>query len=392
MKKYSLIITLYCLCASQGIRAQWSPPAAETNFITTTHSGALQDFGLNLESSGGNYRYLIENNINGVNQQALYFGHSNGTKNIFGISASGDSGSTWTPHFTINQNGFVGINTNSPSTNFQVDGEVRLNPGLSNNNYVSFRSSTSSQMNMVFYSQNDAKWNFYTSSDGKFHFRKTDNNPGGGVKMTLDGDNVGIGTSSPQEKLQVHGGALVASNKGASGITDISNYGSASGLFVGNAGSILDNDNNTLNIVSRANLEFVVDELSGSSKKAMYIKTNGNVGIGTATPDAKLAVNGDVHAQEVKVDMTGWPDYVFDEDYDLPTLKEVEKHIKEKGHLFNIPSAKEVEENGIHLGEMNKLLLEKIEELTLYTIYQEKKLKEQEKRLKKIEQLINLEK
>ncbi len=105
---------------------------------------------------------------------------------------------------------------------------------------------------------------------------------------------------------------------------------------------------------------------------------SGNVGIGTTAPDSKLAVNGDIHAQEVKVDLVGWPDYVLKEGYDLPSLKEVEQHIREKGHLINIPSATEVEENGIQLGEMNKLLLEKIEELTLYTIHQEEKLTEKE--------------
>ncbi|MEL7003928.1 MAG: pyocin knob domain-containing protein [Bacteroidota bacterium] len=95
---------------------------------------------------------------------------------------------------------------------------------------------------------------------------------------------------------------------------------------------------------------------------------NGNLGIGTTNPGSyKLAVKGKIRAEEIKVE-TGWADYVFNEDYDLPALEEVEKHIKEKGHLINIPSAAEVEENGIHLGEMNKLLLEKIEELTLYVI------------------------
>lgn len=129
------------------------------------------------------------------------------------------------------------------------------------------------------------------------------------------------------------------------------------------------------------------------------ITTNGNVGIGTRTPDAKLAVNGIIHSKEVKVDLTGWPDYVFDEDHYLPTLEEVEKHIKQKGHLINIPSAKEVEENGIELGEMNKLLLEKIEELMLYTLNQERKIKDQDiqiqllkkqnQRLLKMEEKIN---
>lgn len=104
----------------------------------------------------------------------------------------------------------------------------------------------------------------------------------------------------------------------------------------------------------------------------------GNIGMGTQSPGTwKLAVKGKIRAEEIKVE-TGWADYVFNEDYDLPTLEEVEKHIKEKGHLINIPSDQEVKKNGIELGEMNKLLLEKIEELTLYIL-------EQEKRIKKLE-------
>lgn len=100
----------------------------------------------------------------------------------------------------------------------------------------------------------------------------------------------------------------------------------------------------------------------------MVIDKNGNVGVGTPTPDSKLAVNGQIHAKEVKVDLIGWPDYVFESNYNLPTLKEVEKHIAENGRLINIPSAIDVEKNGAKLGEMNKLLLEKVEELTLYII------------------------
>ncbi|WP_281923955.1 hypothetical protein [Flavobacterium collinsii] len=95
---------------------------------------------------------------------------------------------------------------------------------------------------------------------------------------------------------------------------------------------------------------------------------NGNVGIGGVNPRYKLDVEGTIRSREVIVNMEKWSDFVFKKDYNLPTLAEVEKHIREKGNLENIPSEKEVLENGISLGEMNAKLLQKIEELTLYSI------------------------
>ncbi|WP_435624321.1 fibronectin type III domain-containing protein [Flagellimonas sp.] len=103
--------------------------------------------------------------------------------------------------------------------------------------------------------------------------------------------------------------------------------------------------------------------------------TSGNIGIGTtAIPSGyRLAVNGKILAEELKIQpQSQWPDYVFQSDYFLPSLKQVENYIKENGHLEDIPSAAEVEQNGIELGEMNKRLLEKIEQLTLYIISMDK--------------------
>ena len=99
--------------------------------------------------------------------------------------------------------------------------------------------------------------------------------------------------------------------------------------------------------------------------------TAGNVGIGTNMIPAGyiLAVEGKIISEELKVQLQSqWPDYVFMENYQLPDLEEVERFIRENGHLKNIPSEQEVKANGIEVGEMNRLLLEKIEELTLYVI------------------------
>ncbi|MGW9686770.1 hypothetical protein [Flagellimonas sp. 2504JD1-5] len=160
--------------------------------------------------------------------------------------------------------------------------------------------------------------------------------------------NVGIGTTGPSGKLHVF------------------NNGNKNGLIVENSSPSMTNYGLTVNNTSTTNGHLL--RLRSSAIDRVIVHGNGNVGIGTSNPGTwKLAVKGKIRAEEIKVE-TGWADYVFKEDYDLPTLEEVERHIKEKGHLINIPSAKEVEENGILLGEMDKLLLEKIEELTLYVI------------------------
>lgn len=94
----------------------------------------------------------------------------------------------------------------------------------------------------------------------------------------------------------------------------------------------------------------------------------GNIGIGMANPTSKLEVNGTIRAKEVKIEASGWADFVFDKNYKLPSLKEVENHINKKQTLPGIPSEKEVKENGVDIGNMQVKLLQKIEELTLYVI------------------------
>jgi len=108
----------------------------------------------------------------------------------------------------------------------------------------------------------------------------------------------------------------------------------------------------------------------------------GNVGIGTtSTGIHKLAVEGSIGARRVKVNQTGWADFVFQPDYQLPTLHEIETYIKSNQHLPGMPTAAEVEKEGLDLGETDKKLLQKIEELTLYLIDQQKQLKSQQEQI-----------
>jgi hypothetical protein len=109
------------------------------------------------------------------------------------------------------------------------------------------------------------------------------------------------------------------------------------------------------------------------------------VGIGTTQTDAKLTVNGTVHTKEVKVDLNvPGPDYVFEKDYPLMSLEETKAYIDANKHLPEVPSAKEMEKNGVQLGEMNMLLLKKVEELTLYSIEQNQKLNYQQSLIQKL--------
>ncbi|MBL7727718.1 MAG: hypothetical protein JNM68_08535, partial [Dinghuibacter sp.] len=154
---------------------------------------------------------------------------------------------------------------------------------------------------------------------------------------------------------------------------------------------------------------------SGSNNYLVFQPSWGNTGVGTYTPNAKfhvngaqliggntariatgyqLSVDGKIIAEEVKVQLsTAWPDYVFADNYKLRPLEEVEQHIKANKHLPNIPSAAVVEKEGINLGDMNKRLMEKVEELTLYLIELKKENKTLQQNNDSLEQrLKNIEK
>lgn len=242
--------------------------------------------------------------------------------------------------------------------------------------------------------------------------------------------NIGIGTNIPSDKLDVKGelsaigGSFVSklangivspnTNPGirvlsAGGIVDANgtktfNFFDCPNSNLGDAAWVwfnIQNRNDVARFQFRAiqdsETELNIFNKSQSSVFSVYNDGNDNVkvtlpkadsylGIGTTSftdgvDTYRLSVKGNIRAERVKV-YTAWADFVFEKNYNLPTLEEVEKHIIQNGHLKDIPSAKVVEKNGIELGEMNKLLLQKVEELTLYLIDLNKEIKELKNQIK----------
>jgi hypothetical protein len=209
------------------------------------------------------------------------------------------------------------------------------------------------------------------------------------ARMVVDpSGNVGIGTTNPVNALQVNGN--VASY--TSGIPHVGNwkdYAGAAATAGDNLGSfsfIIQNASN-YGYPTAAGIGGAIDQPGGVRPKGrvtftisdgtalverVRIDSSGNVGIGTTNPTNKLEVNGTIRTKEVIVETTGWSDFVFAPDYRLAPLSEVEAHIQAKGTLPGIPSAAEVAEHGVSVGDMQARMLAKIEELTLHQIALEK--------------------
>ena len=165
--------------------------------------------------------------------------------------------------------------------------------------------------------------------------------------------NVGIGISTPRSSLDIWGGALSITGSDHNGtLVGGSQFGIA---FLGC---------NTL-------------------ANGIAIHPSGSVGLGTSQPGSyKLAVEGTIGARKVIVTQAAWADYVFYKDYDLPSIQQVKTYISLHHHLPGVPSAKEVREQGLDLAGNQAILLKKIEELTLYTIDQDKKLESQHQEIR----------
>ena len=124
----------------------------------------------------------------------------------------------------------------------------------------------------------------------------------------------------------------------------------------------------------------------------MTLNAEGNLGIGTLSPKERLSINGEIRAHEIKVETKDWPDYVFEDSYVLKPLAEVASYIKINKKLPELPAAAEAEAEGIDLGQINKLLVKKVEELTLYLIEKDAELKEQNARQNILESSLDKQK
>lgn len=220
---------------------------------------------------------------------------------------------------------------------------------------------------------------------------------GGNLKVsggsTLMG-NVGIGTVTPLAKLHINSGAnnnyatiLATSNDGNNLVVSSHDTQPHSCTVFKISHEYSNNpakrNNGYISFYRGASDEGGFLEFGTYGLPRMIIDPSGKVGIGTSAPDEMLTVNGKIHAKEVIVALTGpLADYVFEPEYHLKPLHEVEQFVRTNKHLPGIPSAAQVEEKGLSMGEMQNKLLQKVEELTLYIIEQDKKIKLLEEKLK----------
>jgi hypothetical protein len=289
-----------------------------------------------------------------------------------------DGAGNWAEKMRVAGNGYVGIGTKSPNAPIHLyrltsdSGPLQIveNGHASNNAASTAYLNTSG--NLFVGKERSVGGALLTGSTPYAGIVSTDTSYplqfGAGDKLAatiLPSGYVGIGTTTPGTVLDVQSALstanfqnTAASNSPVIKIQQLNAGGNdvAQGLYIDarSSGSALDVYNGTTSL--------------------FRVKNNGYVGIGTASPDEALTVNGTLHSTEVKVTVSVLPDYVFKSDYKLPKLSSVESYINVNHHLPEIPSAAEVAANGMALGEMNTKLLKKVEELTLYVIDLKKEL------------------
>jgi hypothetical protein len=367
-------------------------------------------------------------NPNGT--QNYYFdGSNNGTINYFvradGLGYFGNSvgigTSTPSSYFHGGNNKVLEIFNSSSTLNSQSHLILSSGSTLDGNSAgsISWLSKNSTGSQGMAYISSQLQGNGTTNAAGNLVFG-TSNGTGVSVKMMIDkSGSIGIGTGLATPATRLHVIATGASTDG----DDIHSYNGDGMAIQANTGGRLTAQGAQLEFVIPANTDgsnpwgqgriitVAGNTGNGNATGKMIIGTrrnfnklgtgaqwyygndividgNGYVGIGTATPREALSVNGKIRSQEVKVEVVNWPDYVFKPTYKLASLIEIKKYIDENQHLPDLPSALEIEKEGLSLGEMNKLLTKKVEELTLYLIISEQQSEKQSARIKSLEEKV----
>lgn len=266
-----------------------------------------------------------------------------------------NNGTSYQRHFSILDNGNIGIGTNIPSEKLDVIGNIKISEGViigqkrDANVPLQVYSSNPSENIKTILGNASGRWEFAVAgTNGAYHPTAK---PGTGIIRKLGNHNMVF--SMPN-------------NNSVDPNSDVSSYNSP--------------DITTIRFTDAVN------------HNSLVIYNTGKVTVGTPKYDNEpgylLYVKDGIKTEKVKVEVAnenGWADFVFNENYELTSLEDLEIFIHKNKHLPEIPTTEEVLENGVELGELNAKLLQKIEELTLYTIAQEQQLKEQQQKNKELE-------
>lgn len=356
--------------------------------------------------SGGDRTSIQENwglNLNGSAQTPVKISNAS---LLVGYPSNGSSYGTGNAYVS----GQVGIGTTSPSAKLDIAGDLGMGGFAS---LSSFRSASNNYTN--FFAGGGLRYNnngtYTVLTDGGSNYfaairMDADGGNQGAVsfytgatvggnsynishadlynyrRMTLVGERVGIGTANPQSLTEIRKNLA----KGQGPVLELTNGGGGEGatseLFFSTYQRDGASPSARIKVADNGDwggdMYFDTKGPDGNAPLStrMFIDgANGNVAIGTTDPKGyKLAVAGNIRATEIKVEAYPWPDYVFKPTYKLPSLSEVKEYIDKYKHLPDMPSEQDVAKEGISLGQMNQILVKKMEEMTLYMIEKDKEI------------------
>ncbi|HEX2608667.1 MAG TPA: hypothetical protein VHK91_14870, partial [Flavisolibacter sp.] len=302
-------------------------------------------------------------------------------------------------YLRISANGNVGIGSLNPQSKLDVEGNVSMLTGSHkmyfnelysfDNTKAGFRNNTG---NLVMNAKNGGVLYLNRDVTAETRIQSYSGSDAIDIAVFKPNGSVGIGALDPQAKLDVEGNVSILTGLHKMYFNELSSFDNTKAGFRNNAGNLIMNakSGGILYLNRDVTAETHIQSFSGSDAIDIAVfKPNGSVGIGTSNtndPSFRLFVETGIRTRRVKVDAYAWADYVFHPGYQLNSLPEVEHFINTHQHLPDVPSAAEVEKNGLDLGDTQALLLKKIEELTLYLIVQNKKI---EMLTRKVAQLEN---